>query len=121
MPSDPRPTPPRLMPPPVRPLALPPAIIRPPARAAAHLAVARDGAVGADAAGAEEVRRDVDGVLDVRLQDAQPAAHQQRVRIAAADAERAVSVAQGLDGPLDVDVDPDLRGGRWSGRILSNA
>ena len=55
------------MPPPVLLLALPPAVVGLAARAAAHLAVAGDGAVGADAAGREEVRGDLDGLGDVGL------------------------------------------------------
>ena len=55
------------MPPPVLLLALPPAVVGLAARAAAHLALAGDGAVGADAAGREEVRGDLDGLGDVGL------------------------------------------------------
>jgi len=56
------------MPPPVLLLALPPAVVGLAARAAAHLAVAGDGAVGADAAGRKEVRGDLDGLGDVGLE-----------------------------------------------------
>ena len=55
------------MPPPVLLLALPPTVVGLAARAAAHLALAGDGAVGADAAGRKEVRGDLDGLGDVCL------------------------------------------------------
>ena len=58
----------RLMPPPMLLLALPPAVVGLAARAAAHLALAGDGAVGADAAGHKEVRGDLDGLGDVGLE-----------------------------------------------------
>jgi len=56
------------MPPPVLLLALPPTVVGLAARAAAHLALAGDGAVGADAAGRKEVRGDLDGLGDVGLE-----------------------------------------------------
>ena len=55
------------MPPPVLLLALSPAVVGAATRTATHLAVARDGTVGADAAGGEEVGRDLDGLGDVGL------------------------------------------------------